>query len=218
MDTEGAGVAVGGGGVPLSREVVAPVVAEYLPGLAAVVESAWHSYGQVRDQSRRQMAQASASSRGMLLSDFMSEPAHRIFDGAPGVRVDDRYGRPWVNLAGGTVQIRFRKLTTSLGLCPSDSERAVRLGFHLGDPFLPGMPEATILTAGYVLDAAEMQIEMMALVCHLGFTTVHYSIPLSAGAGQVAAAQLPLAPLSEPIIHSARAAAELRLARRGESS
>lgn len=217
MEIGGAEVMVDCGGVPLSREVVAPIVAEYLPGLAAVVETAWHSYGQVREQSRQQMAQASAASRGMLLSDFMLEPAHGIFEGMPGVRVDDRYGRPWVNLAGDTVQIRFRKLTTALGLCPSESQRAVRLGFHLGDPYLPGMPEATVLTAGYVLDAAESQIEMMALVCHIGFTTVHYSIPLSPRARQ-AVTQLPLAPLSEPIMRSARAAAERRLSRRGESS
>ena len=79
---------------------------------------------------------------------------------------------------------------------------------------LPDLPEATVLTAGYVLDAAEMAIERMALVCHIG-SRVHYVLDLPGGAASVPApTQLTMVPLSAPIIRSARAAAAQRLAQR----
>lgn len=202
--------------VPLRREQVLAVVEPHLEALADVMTQAWDGFVLTRDRSRAEMAHASASARGMLISDFIREPAHRRFQGLPGLRVDDRYGRPWVNCDGDRVQIRFKKLTQSLAICPANTERQTRLAFHLGDPVLPGMPEATILTAGYVLDAAEQQIERMALVCHID-SQVHYSIPLPGGASSAhVLTQLPLTPLSPPIIRSARAAAQERLRGRGD--
>lgn len=132
--------------------------------------------------------------------------------------MDDRYGRPWVNLAGGLIQIRFKKLTPTLDICPSDTHRQTSLAFHLGDPYLPGMPEATVLTAGYVLDAADQGIERLVLVCHLG-SALHYfiSLPFGGVAGVDPVTQLPLTPLSPPVIRSARNAARDRLDRGQES-
>lgn len=199
--------------LPLSRRRVEPVVSGHLERFAAVLQDAWTALDQVRASAPAQMAGACASSRGMLVSDFTREPAHRIFGPVRGVSVDDRFGRPWVNLAGGRVQVRFRKLTPSLQVCVSDSERATRLAYHLGDPVLPGMPEATILTAGYVLDVSELTMDRLVLVCHIG-NRVHYSIDLPGGAATVRPpVQLPLVPLSAPIIRSAREAAAQRLAR-----
>lgn len=199
--------------LPAPQDLVAAVVEAHRPRFAQVLEQAWESLACVRSASPQQMSSAGASTRGMLLSDFAREPAHRLFDGVPGVSVDDRYGRAWVCLAGGRVQVRFRKLTPTMQICVSDSERATRLAFHLGDPLLPEMPEATVLTAGYVLDAAAVSIERMALVCHIG-SHVHYVLDLPGGDPSVPA-QLPLVPLSAPIIRSARAAAVQRLAQRG---
>ena len=199
--------------LPLSRCEVAPVVSAHLERFAAVLQDALTALDQVRVSAAAQMAVASASSRGMLVSDFILEPAHRHFGSVRGVSVGNRFGRPWINLAGGRVQVRFRKLTTSLQICVSDSERATRLAYHLGDPALPGMPEATILTAGYVLDASELTMDRLVLVCHIG-NRVHYSIDLPGGAAATRPpVQLPLVPLSAPIIRSARAAAAQRLAR-----
>lgn len=198
--------------VPAPCEMVEPVVAEHAERFAQVLLQAWGAFATTRSRSKAQMAFAGASARGMLVSDFTREPAHRVFASVPGVWVDDRFGRPWVNLDGGSVQVRFRKLTPAGLICRSDSERATRLAFHLGDTLFPDMPEATVLTAGYVLDASETHVERMSLVCHLG-SQLHYAIPLPGGnASASAPTQLPLTPLSEPIIRSARAAAAQRLA------
>jgi hypothetical protein len=197
--------------VPLPAEQVMPVVEDHLDRFGGVLVAAWEAFATARSRSIEQMAYAGAGARGMLVSDFTREPAHRFFGPAPGVRVDDRFGRPWVNLDGGNVQVRFRKFTSALSLCRNDSDRATRLAFHLGDMLFPDLPDATILTAGYVLDASETHLERLALVCHIG-GHVHYVIPLPglAGAGTVPT-QLPLTSLSAPIIRSARAAAAQRL-------
>jgi hypothetical protein len=91
------------------------------------------------------------------------------------------------------------------------------LAFHLGDPALPHMPEATILTAGYVLDPSEMKIERLVLVCHLG-DQLCYSFELpGAESRALAPTQLRLTPLSDPMIRSARTAARRRLDEAGGS-
>lgn len=196
---------------PLPVADVRPLVEPHLDTLALVLIQGWAALVRARRKANKEMAQATAGSRGMLVSDFMREPAHRLFAGSAGVRVDDRFQRPWVNFDGGTIQVRFKKLTPSLAICRSDSVRHTRLAFHLGDPLLPGMPQATILTAGYILNAAETAIDAMALVCHLG-AQVNYSIRLPGGTATAAApTQLPLTPLSRPIIRSARASALERL-------
>lgn len=198
---------------PAPREVVEPVVAPHLERFSQVMTMAWDSFTGCRERSPGQMGQAGAAARGMLISDFMRAPAHAVFAGVPGARVVTRFQRPWVHLDGGEVQVRFKVLTPALGIAPGQSERAMRLAYHLRDETLLEEPkEATILTAGYVLDAAQSKVERMALVCLLGYSQVHYWFPLPGGAAQAAPTQLPLTPLSAPIIRSARAAAEKRLA------
>jgi len=209
---------------PKGREAVEEIVTDHLPRFGQVLTDAWGAFSTTREQAAPQMAFASASSRGMLVSDFTHEPAHRIFASIPDGWVDDRYGRPWVNLGGGSVQVRFRKLTSDLALCCNDSDRATSLAYHLGDPVLPGIDPATILTAGYVLDLAEREIARLALVCHVG-KEVYYTFPIPAAAAtsanqptaessgqQWVPSQLSLTPLSPPIIRSAQQAAAERLA------
>jgi len=203
--------------VPTSREVVEQVAGSHLARFGQVLTEAWDAFTTTRRLAAEQMAYAGASSRGVLVSDFTREPAHRLFNPVPEATVDDQFGRPWVSLAGGSVRVRFRKLTSDLCLCRSDSDRALSLAYHLGDPCLPGMETFTVLTAGYVLDGAEENIERLELVCHLGFTDVFYSlpIPLAATSTRRPAAdpvQLPIMPLSPPIIRSAQKAAAKRIA------
>lgn len=208
---------------PADRELVERSVADHLPRFGQVLVQAWGAFATARRLAPDQLVYAGASARGMLVSDFTREPAHRIFAQVADASVeDDKFTRPWISLAAGSIRVRFRKLTTDLALCRSDSMRALGLAYHLGDPCLPGMEPFTVLTAGYVLDGAEENIERLELVCHLGFNEVLYSFPVplataatgaNPGSGSFAGpVQLPLAPLSRPIIRSAQTAAASRLA------
>lgn len=199
--------------IPWSREVVEPIVAPHLERFAEVLSQAWEGFSAARDSRAGRIGEVGAGSRGMVVSDLTRGPAARVFDGVEGVRVVERFERPWVHLADGLVQVRFRALTSTLAIAPGQSERSRRLAYHLPDLTLDGGGwEATVLTAGYVLGPGGIGIEQMALVCHLGFRQVHYWFPLPGGEAANRPAQLPLTPLSEPIIRSARAAALKRLA------
>jgi hypothetical protein len=203
--------------LPLSRRVAESIVAPHFATLAQVLTSAWDAYQIARQKAGTQVSQIGPSARGMVVADLMREPVARLFSTVAHAQVDTRFGRPWVNLAGGMVQIRFKKLNQALGICRTDNERQARLAFHLGDPALPGMPEATILTAGYVLDPSETKIERLVLVCHMG-DRLCYSFDLpGAQMGFLPPTQLTLTPLSDPLIRSSRTAARRRLDEAGGS-
>ncbi len=193
---------------PVSASTVLPVVRPHLPRLGEVLRAAWRDYQLLRDQPDSAMTRAGAATRSMLVTDFVRTPAHQAFAGVKGVSVVDRYGRPWVSLHGGRVQVRFKRLTGGLRVCPSDTERQTRLAYHLGDPCLPGAPEATILTAGYVLDDSGATLTGTHLVCHFGDEALYsFALPDSAALPR----QLPLVPLSPPVIRSARTVVRERL-------
>ena len=125
-------------------------------------------------------------STGVITAKLLAEKANPQADAVMGV---DNV----LAVAGGSLQVRFRALTPQLGFCLSDTDRAQRLAYHLGDPCLPMMEPSTVLTAGYVLAADGTDIERCALVCHVG-NEVLYAIPLNrSGHGEVRApVQLPL--------------------------
>lgn len=195
---------------PLTLAEVMPIVSVHLDRFDRVLRTAWATYRTICDEAGAQIGQASPGAKGMLVSDFVHRPAHDVFSGVGGISIDDRYGRPWVSLDGGRVQVRFKKLTPSLQVCSSDSDRQVRLSYHLGDPCLPGIPDATVLTAGYVLGAAGTSLTGTYLVCHVGDELL-FSIPLPQSRSVVQ--QLPILPLSAPIIRSARNVVRDRLGR-----
>lgn len=199
--------------IPASKASITAIVTPHLASISQVHTEAWGRFADLRSDRPADMLGITASSRGMLVSDYTHEPAHRIFKGITGVKVEDRYGRPWLTLANGTVAVRFRKLSPDLALCRSDSGRATALAYHLPDPAIPGIPEATVLTAGYILDSHDIDIERQMLVCHFA-NELLYAIKLPGGIATAPplTTQLPTSPLSEPMIRSARDTVAKRLA------
>jgi hypothetical protein len=128
------------------------------------------------------------------------------------------YGRPQLVLADGLVLVRFKKLDESLNPCWSDSDRQTKIDYHLLPAVLPGMPEPTVLTAGYVLDSAGLSIARMVVVCHFAHELL-YTIELSTDRAEKVqtSVQLPLTGLSAPVIRSAREAARRRSTNASES-
>jgi hypothetical protein len=191
--------------VPVPRDVALAVMEPYLADLSGVLHDAWGDYVGARDQAGFMLVRVGAAARGMVVADLMTAPVQKRFGNRVGVEVQSRMSRPWLRVHGAdaTVDVRFRKLDARFAVCPSDRGRARALSFHLPDPVLPGMPETTVLTAGYVLDVTGRTIEATALVCHVG-RALHYVVDLPAGGCVVGTpTQLPLAPLPQPIIRSA---------------
>jgi hypothetical protein len=144
----------------------------------------------------------------MVVSDFLREPVDRLFSPVRGVRVVVEYARPWLVLADGLVLIRFKKLDESLNPCWNRSDRQTKIDYHLLPPVMPGMPEPTVLTAGYVLDPAGLSIARMAVVCHRAHELLYaIDLPTDRADEVRAPVQLPLTGLAPPVIRSARDAA-----------
>lgn len=202
--------------VPAPQDQIETLVGDHLARFNSVLMAAWQAYLDSSGHKKSQLAHVGPAARAMIISDLTRQPARRVFGSLPGVWVDERYGRPWVNLDGGSVQVRFRALTPQLRICLSETERAQRLAYHLGDPLLPDMQPATVLTAGYLLTSDELRIERLALVCHVGAEPI-YALPLgdvdgiSPAAESISPTQLPLTPLSPPLIRSAQATLRRRL-------
>lgn len=154
----------------------------------------------------------------MVVSDFLREPVDRLFGPVRGVRVMLEHGRPWLVLADGLALVRFKKLDESLNPCWSDSDRQTKIDYHLLPAVLPGMPEPTVLTAGYVLDPAGLSIVRMAVVCHFAHELLYViDLPTHRTDEVPAPVQLPLIGLSALVIRSARDAARRRSAKASKS-
>lgn len=194
--------------VPMPRRRARRVVRRYEGLLVQTIGAAWEGWSEMAAAAPVRGGQVGSAARAMVVSDFLREPAERLFGPARGVQVVAEYGRPWLVFAGGLVLVRFKKLDESLNPCRSYSDRQFKINYQL----LPGMPEPTVLTAGYVLDPAELSIARMVVVCHFAHELL-YTIDLPGGwKTEVtrAVAQLPLTGLSAPVIRSAGDAARRR--------
>ncbi|MGH3913596.1 MAG: hypothetical protein ACRDTC_09315 [Pseudonocardiaceae bacterium] len=202
--------------VPMARRRARRIVRRYEGLLVQAIGSAWEGWSELAVAAPARGGQVGLTAQAMVVSDFLRDPVDRLFRPVRGVQVRLEYGRPWLVLAGGLVLIRFKKLDESLNPCRSDSDRQTKIDYHLLPAVLPGMPEPTVLTAGYVLDPAGLDITRIAVVCHFAHELL-YTIDLAAAwipAVRIEVApplvQLPLTGLSAPVIRSARDAARRR--------
>lgn len=204
--------------VPMPRRRARRIVRRYEGLLVAAIGAAWRSWSEMTGAAPIPGGQVGPAARAMVVSDFLREPVDRFFSPVRGVRVVVEYGRPWLVLADGLVLVRFKKLDESLNPCWSSSDRQTKIDYHLLPAVLPGMPEPTVLTAGYVLDPAGLSIARMAVVCHFAHGLLYtIDLPTDRGDKVQVPVQLPLAGLAAPVIRSARDAARRRSTRASES-
>ncbi len=197
--------------VPMPRRRARRIVRRYQGLLVAAIGGAWEGWSEMAAAAPVRGGRVGPAARAMVVSDFLREPVDRLFGRVRGVQVVVEYGRPWLVLADGLVLVRFKKLDESLNPCWGDSDRQTKIDYHLLPAVLPGMPEPTVLTAGYVLDPAGLSIARMAVVCHFAHELLYtMDLPTGRVKGVQAPVQLPLTGLSAPVIRSARDAARRR--------
>jgi hypothetical protein len=110
-------------------------------------------------------------------------------------------------LAGGELQVRFKKLDRHLLIGAPTTDQQLALAYHQLAPPLPGMPSPTVITAGYVLNDTETALARIVAVCHYG-ADVHYSIDLQPSHAHAAATPTliaaPPSALAHFVVRSAR--------------
>jgi len=84
-------------------------------------------------------------------------------------------GRMQHGVVGGAIRLRFKKLTTDLHSMNVPTETQVRM-YHQWT--LPGVPELTHVTLGYVLNLITRSIGAAFFICPKSFNTNHWTLPI----------------------------------------
>jgi len=117
-----------------------------------------------------------SSTQASMLSNIF---AHRVRPRFANVGVNwQQSGRMQHGAVGGSISLRFKKLTTDLHSMNVPTESQARL-YHQWQ--LPGVPEMTQVTLGYVLDPITRAIGAAFFICPSGFSTNHWSWAIYGG-------------------------------------
>lgn len=141
------------------------VVTPHREILALAVARGWYEWRKLGQHAPAQRQHLGRISRAASVNDFVCAHAERLLGGEPGVSLAYEHGRLMVFLGHGTVKLRFKKLDRQLRSRNICTERQLRLQLQLDAPMMPGMPNPTVLTVGYVLDTTETLIRRIAAVC-----------------------------------------------------
>lgn len=179
------------------------IVCQYEVLLASAVCAGWSDWQALGELAPLQRGRLGRGARAFDVNDFIAEHVRRRFADVGGVVLTEQHGRPVLLAADGLVQFRFKKLDRRMELAAARTARQRMLAFHECPPVLPGMPQPTTITIGYVLDSSETQLTRVAAVCHVG-RSVRYAIDLPVPQAGAKIATLPRGPLSEPVLRPAR--------------
>lgn len=111
----------------------------------------------------------SARSRASIIHDYAAIHAIKEFDGVPGVKiVDQRENSGYLAVIFDDVLVlRFKKFRDDgLGTCSIETQKQQQFAWQ--EPPLPGIPTATNLVVGYLLNTLETEISTVALTCNIG--------------------------------------------------
>jgi hypothetical protein len=157
----------------------------------------------------------STRSRANLIHDFATESAERDFAGVAGIAFAEDHGFPVILFDGGKIEdcpidgtliVRFKKLTERLAVCNNDTVQTHKWN---GQEEIEGMPPATKVVAGYILDELG-EVERLMLVCSK-YGRVLWAMDLDDNAGALV---LPIGPVDPSLVDGA----VVRSARKAEES
>lgn len=175
--------------------------------LADAVNTGWNRWERVGAAAAIERGQLRGGSRASMISDWIAADAAARFVNIGGASVVYSYRRPRILLAGGELQVRFKKLDQHLRIGTPTTGQQLALAYHQLAPSLPGMPSPTVITAGYVLNDTETDLARIVAVCHYG-ADVYYSVDLRPSKAHVAAAPRSITPapaaLAPVVVTSAR--------------
>lgn len=146
-----------------SKREVAELLSDDLSSIRACVHGAWESYQSQYSPALR--SRHSPLSRAALMHDEMVMQAEKEFEGRRDV-VSQRIQRMFVLSFGTNLVVRFKKFDDTFRV--SNIPTAQSLSFIHQQFELEGVERATMLHAGYRLNALETALEGVYLVCPRG--------------------------------------------------
>lgn len=132
------------------------------PRLNRIVRDGWASLGRYRAD----LAVMSRGARAFLVRDFMIANALREFDGIAGVRPVFRGGRFF--LAFGRLYVQLKKFNKRGRPSNYPTAQAQAIIDQKQGELFDDYRNITVVTAGYILNKFETEIEKVTVACHEG--------------------------------------------------
>lgn len=159
----------------LSEDEARALLEKHLKELRQCISDAWAAWVLLGSRAPEFRVDLDAVARAACLSSHIRARVRECFQGreAEGIFIREK-GRLFLLDICGKVLIRFKKLSIDLISSNVMTRQQMQLKFQLS---LPGFPEATHLTCGYVLDALQTSIDQMVVTCRIG-SSLRYKIDL----------------------------------------
>jgi hypothetical protein len=150
--------------VKITQALAAPILWPHQSRLYEIVVAAWNDYmtsitEQIRCLQHRR-------TRACIVHDFMVSHAKRLFEGVPGVHIEDRSGIVLL-VIDDRLAIRFKKLDKENRTRNYPTQQALAFMQQLD---LPTIPSLARLVVGYRLTNLETELESVFVVCPNGLS------------------------------------------------
>lgn len=145
----------------ITRDEAVTVLKPYLDKLRECVVLAWDDY--ITQYNDLRFPHTSRT-RANIIHDLMCLHAKRQFAPIKGVHIRETNGLFLVDFHG-ELQIRFKKLNRSMKSSNIPTQQTLHFFEQLE---LEGIPSATRLVIGYILDEAQTQIRTVVITCPKG--------------------------------------------------
>lgn len=148
----------------LAEEKARKILNPHLPKLADCFKSAWQKWDRLAEVAPDLRYPLSARTRAGFIYDHICNEVRHQFEGVPGVTLVDSVGFLILTIENSLI-LRFKKLNKrdqSSNISTAQQERYIQQ-----EP-LPGLPEGTRLTAGYILDKIQAQIDDIRVTFPVG--------------------------------------------------
>jgi hypothetical protein len=161
----------------LSEDEAYEILHPYLLEFHDCIVKAWSRWERLAADQPEIRKGLGPVSRASFVNDWIRENLKEAFSGRAkeGVRIHEK-GRLLMVCIKGKINVRFKKMTPALMTSNINTDQQLGLQFQRS---LPGIPEATHLSCGYVLDALGAAIDLVAVTCRVG-KALRYCIPVAA--------------------------------------
>lgn len=145
-----------------SRDDGTRILGPYLERVARCIEKAWGYFESLSPEIRAHM---SAKTRACFLNDWILRFAREEFEKDRSVAFLRGRGGLFLLGIAGAFLLRFKKLKANLRSSNISTNQSM---LFASQGSLPGLPEATHVNAGYVLNQMQTSIAMMYVTCPVG--------------------------------------------------
>lgn len=146
----------------------------HVDDIRACLVAGWNVWDDLGNRVPEHRIKFDSTTRAAIVNNAIAAEANKRFYNVAGVNVA-RKGRTLYLTFGGDIILRFKKVDRNFRTRNIPTKQALRLEYQMEVTGLP--PKATVVVAGYLLNALQDSVQGNWLVCSVG-ADVEWKIPL----------------------------------------